>query len=451
MSLPKYERYTSVELRGLKEKPEHWDASRLRFTVKLNPSKQELKDFEAEETASFLPMEAIGEGGSLRLEQEKEIGECLSGYTYFRDGDVCLAKITPCFENGKGAVLRGLKNGLGFGTTELIVARPLHGKVIAEFVDYLFRSQVFRDLGESEMYGAGGQKRVPDSFVRDFVALLPPIREQVLLANFLDRETAKIDALIAEQQRLIELLQEKRQAVISHAVTKGLNPNAAMKDSGVEWLGEVPEHWEMVRLKTTSSFTTSGPRGWSERISEDGALFVQSGDLTDSLEINFEGCKRVHVEADAEALRTRLALGDVVVCITGAKTGNVAVIESLAEDAYVNQHLCLIRPNNRVHPSFMGLLLKSGCGQTHFALAQYGLKQGLSLENVREAPVPCPPYEEQSQIVAYSSEMRSRFWALEAESRGLVEVLKERRSALISAAVTGQIDIRRLVPEAEEQ
>ena len=99
------------------------------------------------------------------------------------------------------------------------------------------------------MYGAGGQKRVPDAFVRDFATAFPPVSEQALINAFLDRETAKIDALVAEQRRLIELLKEKRQAVISHAVTKGLNPHAPMKPSGIEWLGDVPEHWEIAPSK----------------------------------------------------------------------------------------------------------------------------------------------------------------------------------------------------------
>jgi type I restriction enzyme S subunit len=249
MSFPRYPAYKDSGVEWLGEVPEHWEELRLRFAAMLNPSKQESRLIGEKETVSFLPMEAIGEDGSLSLEQEKEVGEFLNGYTYFKEGDVCIAKITPCFENGKGAILRDLKGGIGFGTTELIVARPRTEIMTAQFLDYLFRSSTFRSLGEAAMYGAGGQKRVPDSFVRDFASFLPPIAEQSAIATFLDRETAKIDALIAEQQRLIELLQEKRQAVISHTVTKGLNPDAPMKDSGVEWLGEVPEHWGVTRLK----------------------------------------------------------------------------------------------------------------------------------------------------------------------------------------------------------
>lgn len=273
-------------------------------------------------------------------------------------------------------------------------------------------------------------------------APFPSEAEQTAIAAFLDRETAKIDALIAEQEKLIALLAEKRQATISHAVTKGLNPNAPMKDSGVAWLGEVPGHWDVVRVKALSQFTTSGPRGWSERIAEDGSLFIQSSDLNDSLGLEFETAKRVIVEDDAEAARTLLVNGDVLVCITGAKTGNVAFCASLEEPAYVNQHLCLIRPKNELRGRFLALALKSTVGQTQFEHSQYGLKQGLSLENVRETMVANPPDDEQDSILMFVDAELRKFRSLAMGAEAGVRLLRERRSALIAAAVTGQIDVR---------
>ena len=422
--------------------PEHWEVSRLRFICEVNPRKSETSTLEADTIVSFLPMDAIGEDGSLNLEQEKTLGDVLTGYTYFREGDVTLAKITPCFENGKGAIMSGLTNGIGFGTTELIVARPQAQKTTARLLQYLFRSRVFRSLGEAHMYGAGGQKRVSDEFIREYRAGIPPLAEQTAIADFLDQETAKIDELITEQERLIELLKEKRQAVISHAVTKGLNPDAPMKDSGIEWIGLVPEHWEVFRLKAVTSFTTSGPRGWSERVGVEGQLFIQSGDLNDSMQVLFSICKRVLVEDDAEASRTRLLAGDVVVCITGAKTGNVAVCTFVPEPSFVNQHLCLIRPNQKVMSMFLGIQMKSDLGQTHFELSQYGLKQGLSLEDVRETPVLLPPIQEQQDIISHLERSLAALDTLTAEAQKAISLLQERRSALISAAVTGQIDVR---------
>ena len=273
----------------------------------------------------------------------------------------------------------------------------------------------------------------------------PPLTEQTQIAAFLDRETAKIDELVAEQRRLMALLKEKRQAVISHAVTRGLNPDAPIKPSGIEWVGDVPEHWDVRRVKSVSTFTTSGPRGWSERVGDKGSIFVQSGDLNQNLGVDFSNSKRVNVTVDAEAARTQLCDGDVVVCITGAKTGNVAVCVSVPEVAYINQHLCLIRPNSDMLPVFLGVLLKCNLGQTYFDFSQYGLKQGLSLEDVREAPVLAPPFTEQTAIGRYVETESAKFDTLTTEAQRAIDLLQERRTALISAAVTGQIDVRGMV------
>ena len=164
MSFPKYPKYKASGTDWLGEVPEHWSVRRLRFVAELNPSKSEISQLDRETVVSFLPMESVGDDGTLSLDKEKTIGEVESGYTYFRDGDVTVAKITPCFENGKGALMYGLTNGIGFGTTELIVVRPRPDEVLGTYLHFLFISTEFRGLGESHMYGAGGQKRVPDAF-----------------------------------------------------------------------------------------------------------------------------------------------------------------------------------------------------------------------------------------------------------------------------------------------
>lgn len=206
-------------LEWLGEVPDHWSVERIRRFVKLNPSKSELGILDKTTEVSFLPMEAIGEEGTLSLEKTKPLSEVETGYTYFREGDVTVAKITPCFENGKGAVMKGLHNGFGFGTTELIVARPTEGKVIANFLYRLFSSSHFRKNAEGSMYGAGGQKRVPDDFIREFQTGLPPINEQIEIAEFLDYETVMFESLIKEATSVITLLNERRSALITAAVT----------------------------------------------------------------------------------------------------------------------------------------------------------------------------------------------------------------------------------------
>ncbi|MGF6540300.1 hypothetical protein [Paraburkholderia youngii] len=251
MSLGTYSHYQDSGADWLGKIPAHWTMKRLRFAVELNPSKSEISDLNRDSEVSFLPMEAIGDDGSLNVERTRPIREVETGYTYFREGDVTVAKITPCFENGKGALMRGLQGGIGFGTTELIVARPKHEHTSGDYLNWIFRSPGFRREGEASMYGAGGQKRVPDDFVRNFLWAFPPLPEQSAIAAFLNRETTKIDVLVAEQEKLLTLLAEKRQATISHAVTRGLDHEVPMKDSGVAWLGKVPAHWVRTPIKHT--------------------------------------------------------------------------------------------------------------------------------------------------------------------------------------------------------
>ena len=303
-------------------------------------------------------------------------------------------------------------------------------------------------------YGMGGGLRQSMKFddFRRLPFLIPTQEEQRTIAAFLDYETARIDQLIAKQQQLIELLKEKRQAVISHAVTKGLNPNAPMKDSGVEWLGQVPEHWEAVRVKQVSTFITSGPRGWSDFIVDDGdEIFLQSGDLNNQLGIDLDKAKKVFPPKNAEGVRTKLNNGDVLVCITGANTGRVAVANKIQNGVYINQHLSLIRPKNtKVESYYLGLCLSSSVGRSFFDVVQYGLKEGLSLGNISEAPLALPPKNEQSLIISYIENINHRFSLLSNSACNQVELLKERRTALISAAVTGKIDLRGWQPPKRE-
>ena len=199
--------------------PEHWRVKRLRFCAKINPSRAELGDLAGDTPVSFFPMESIAEAVAPLSANERRLEEVETGYSFFRENDVAIARITPCFENGKRALFRKLTNGIGFGTTELIVLRACADESAPEFLYWLCATSQFMRLAEGSMYGTGGQKRVSEAFVRNYRAAIPSISEQLDIASFLDQETAKIDALIEQQQRLITLLQERRSALVSAAVT----------------------------------------------------------------------------------------------------------------------------------------------------------------------------------------------------------------------------------------
>jgi type I restriction enzyme S subunit len=213
----------------LGEIPAHWEVRRLRFSAELNPSITEVAGAGGNLQISFLPMEKIGEDGSLVLDDIRQEHAVSQGYTYFRNGDVLVAKITPCFENGKGALANDLENGIGFGSTELHVIRPKEG-IIDKFLWYLTVSQPFRDRGQIEMKGTAGQKRIPKDYIRNFKAPIPPLHQQRAIADFLDRETTKIDALMEKVREAIERFKEYRTALISAAVT-----------GKIDVLGEIPK------------------------------------------------------------------------------------------------------------------------------------------------------------------------------------------------------------------
>lgn len=399
--------------------PAGWQQSRLRFVAAINPSKTEISHLDPSTEVSFVPMEAVGEDASLDASRLKPVSEVSSGYTYFRDGDILIAKITPCFENGKATLARGLTGGFGFGSTEFHVVRP-SPRLDARFAFYVIRSNAFREYGAASMYGAGGQKRVPTDFIADYPVALPTLSDQRAIADFLDRETNKIDALIAKQDELIARIKEKQRSEVSLAVSSG-NP---------------------IRVKNAAIFITSGPRGWSDFIADDGEYFVQSGDLNHDLGLILDTAKRVRPPAGAEKTRATLSNDDAVVCITGANTGRVAHVKTLPDRAYINQHLSIIRPNpKKAIGRYIAYSLYSARGRSYFDECQYGLKEGLNLSDVANAPLMLPDLDEQRRVVSLLDEQQERFEALKSKVIETINLLREHRSALITAAVTGQVDV----------
>ena len=273
---------------------------------------------------------------------------------------------------------------------------------------------------------------------------MPQPAEQRAIAAFLDRETARIDGLVGRKERLIELLQEKRTALITRAVTRGLDPNVPMKDPGVEWLGKIPAHWEVKRIKNLSTFVTSGSRGWAEYYSDEGPIFLRIGNVeSGSIDLNIVEVQHVDPPRGSEGERTRVKPGDVLLSIT-ALIGAVAVVSEDLPEAFVNQHVALIRlSNSDVDSRWIAYCMFSPVGQAQFAADLYGgTKDGLGLSDVRSLVVLTPPIHEQKCIVAYLDSQTAKLMKLVQAVRTAINHLKEFRTALISAAVTGRIDVR---------
>jgi type I restriction enzyme S subunit len=277
----------------------------------------------------------------------------------------------------------------------------------------------------------------------------PPSAEQQTIAAFLDRETAKIDALIAEQQRLIELLKEKRQSVISHAVTKGLNPNAPMKDSGIEWLGEVPEHWDVTRLGFLCKKIGSGKTllGGSETYTDSGVVFIRSQNVYDE-GLRLDDVVYISEQTDSEMYWSRVISGDILLNITGASLGRTCLVPDNFEPANVNQHVCIIRFLEARLGSYIAMVLKSSCLKAQIDAAQTGAaREGLNFWVISKLTFALPPISEQQTIAAFLERETAKLDTLTTEAKTAITLLQERRTALISAAVTGKIDVRSLVTD----
>lgn len=444
----RYPAYRDSGVDWLGEIPAHWDVKRLKLLVRINPSKSEAAQLPQDTEVSFVPMENIGEDGELGLEQSRTIAEVMQGYTYFRDGDVILAKITPCFENGKGAIVDGLNNGIGFGTTELYVLRGL-GSVVARFLYYLTKSDDFRVPGIATMQGAAGQKRLREDYVANYSMGVPPLSEQRAIAAFLDRKTGEIDALIAKKRELIARLQEQRSAIISHAVTRGLNPDAPMKDSGIEWLGEIPAHWEVVRFRRSITSMCDGPFGSdmkSSHYSDSGVRLIRLQNIGIGY---FDDSDQAFVpEEHFLSLPGHDAKpGDLLVAGLGDPShpaGRACVLPSSIPVAMVKADCFRVRlDQNMLTTSFAMHYLCSSIIRIGIALETRGATRSrINLTGLANLMTILPPLEEQRSIVEFVESKLAQTDALIAKAEETISRLQEYRAALISAAVTGRIDVR---------
>jgi len=441
-----YPAYKDSGVEWIGEVPELWEVKRLRHVATLNPTPdwRELERQQAE--YPFLPMEAIGEVGELDTSRRKSLDESRSGYTYFANGDVAYAKVTPCFENGKGTVIKGLEGGHGFGTTELTVLRP-HA-IDRDFLYALTYAESFRRPGASEMLGSGGLKRVPDEFARNYRAAIPPPAEQSAIVAALDRETARIDALIARKTRFIELLKEKRHALIIRAVTKGLDPKVKMKDSGVEWIGQVPQHWEIKRLK------------WMLSRRKEKNDPVQTRDIL-SLTIaqglvplaEKEGVGGNLPKDDLSAYDIARP-GDLVINSMNVIVGAVGLSRYFGAISPV--YYAMFPTLGATSIDYYHHLFRSSVFQESLSVLGDGIlvkksessgklntiRLKISFETLGDQFIPVPPSNEQAAIASTLDREASRIDLLAKTTERSIALLKERRSALITAAVTGQIDLR---------
>ena len=344
---------------------------------------------------------------------------------------------------GKVAIVENLK-GHATLNSGVFVSRPLNNDYITPYLYWLLNSNVFNLYIDYTKTGSTVQHLYQATFV-EFSFPVPSIPEQQAIADYLDRKTAQIDTLIAKKQRQIELLQEQRTAIINQAVTKGLDPSVSMKDSGIVWLGELPSHWEISKLKRVAD-VIDGDRSTeypNERdFVETGIPFLSSKNIIDN-ELDYSHLNHISKEKFDRLGNGKLVKGDIVVTVRGT-IGNVGHFDGKNyETAFINAQMMLLRPKIGIESSFLYYLARSNFWFSQLDYFSYGAaQQQLSNVILRNITIPLPSLSEQSSIVNFLELKTAQIDKQIQRIRQSIFFLGEYRTSLISEAVTGKIDIR---------
>ena len=431
-----YPAYKPSGVEWLGEIPAHWEARRLKYSAPIHVGKLDRKPQEA----TYVGLEHIESWtGRLLLNSQPEGVDSVVGS--FGAGDVLFGKLRPYLAKSARPDFDGV------ATSELIALRPL-SDCTQSYVMYCLLNEAYIRWIDVFTYGARMPRVSPDQVAISSMPL-PSLAEQRAIAAYLDRETAKIDALVAKKERLIKLLQEKRTALISRAVTKGLDPNVPMKDSGVEWLGEIPAHWEVKRLKHALSSRKgalkTGPFGSQLKSTEMLAGEIKVYNQRSVINRDFTiGQNYISLEKFSELRVFEVFPNDLLVTTRGT-IGMCAVVPLDSERGIL--HPCLMRmqfDSSIIHNHFAEYVIQD----SGYVMDQLDLKSNATTidviysESLSKVWLAVPPVADQRAITAFLGCETAKIDILIGKVREAIERVNELRTALIAAAVTGRIDVR---------
>ncbi|EEX66295.1 restriction endonuclease subunit S [Vibrio metoecus] len=447
-----YPEYKDSEIDWLETIPAHWLTSKLRYTFSfgkgLTITKENLRD-------TGIPCVSYGEVHSkygFEIDPARHPLKCVgddylktSPYALLKKGDIVFADTSEDID-GSGNFTQLVSNEQVFAGYHTIIARPYNHEC-SRFYAYLLDS---KELRTQIRHAVKGVKvfSITQAILRGVNIWLPPLKERNQIANFLDHETAKIDTLIEKQQQLIKLLKEKRQAVVSHAVTKGLNPQAPMKDSGVEWLGEVPEHWSISPLKHHVN-TVNGFGFSSNNFQDEGVPFIRAGNIKNKTIVKPD----IHLPQAVVDKYQRVILndGELVISMVGSDpkikasaVGQVGLVPPSLAGSVPNQNVVILREQSSLLKKFLFYVVCGTPYRHHLDVFSHKLANQsiISSSLIICAQFTFPELDEQKEIVDFlDTQLRKYDWLMEKATRS-IEFMNERKTALISATVTGKIDVR---------
>ena len=442
-ALKPYSEYRPSGLGWLGEVPTHWDIRRFKFILRERDSRSVSGQEQLLSVSQYTGVSKRSKmsGGNVPVTR----AETLVGYKQVSKNDLVVNIMLAW--NGS----MGVSAFKGIVSPSYCVYR-FSKDALPQFYHYLLRSPMYRGYIRAVSTGVVDSRlRLYTEDLYGLFGIIPSLSEQVAIVRYLDHVDSCVRRYISAKERMIELLAEQKQAIINQAVTRGLDPNIRLKPSGVEWLGDVPAHWERCRLRNVVSQVTTGSRGWSSYASDTGPLFIRVANLNrGSLQLRFDDVVRLNLPNTSEIARTRIRAGDLLVSVT-AYIGSVGIAPEGFEEAYVSQHVARCQPRPGLSSQWLGYVLLSTVGQTHGQISLYGgTKDGLSLADVKNYQILLPPRAEQTAIFKYLDKATADIDATIGRARRQIELMQDYRTRLIADVVTGKLDVRGAVADEVE-
>ena len=422
------------------EIPRGWDVERLKYHAQFNPQTV-LPDYSDEDQVTFIPMDSLKSG--FHLHTVSSFGKVKKGYVSFSENDILMAKVTPCLENGNLAIATNLINGVGFGSTEINVIRCYDIKT--QYLFYLLQCPSYIEKATFSMFGVAGLKRLEPEFIPNSYFPMPPQEDQMRITDYLNAKCAEIDALIAAKERTNALLKERRQSIIYEAVTKGLDPTAPMKDSGVEWIGKIPEGWSVGKtIYALSMPITDGPHETPELLN-DGIPFVSAEAVSSGNgRIDFDHIRgfisKEYYEECSKKYKPQI--NDIYMIKSGATTGKVALVDTDRIFTIWSPLAVFRADDERCNYRYLFYFLQSDAYQKQVETKwTYGTQQNIGMRSLEKLLMCFPPVDEQVAIADHLDKSCDHIGELIRINDAAIQQLKEYRQSLIYEAVTGKIEV----------
>lgn len=420
-----------------------WKKTRIKRVCRFAPSFSNGKPG-PEDECTVVAMEAVSEHGVVSVGVQEPYGDIIAGLNLFENGDVLFAKITPCMENGKGAFVEHLPTPYAFGSTEFHVMRPDH-KIDGRFLYYVTFNPTFRAWAEKNMHGAAGQQRVSARFLKYTRLPLPPYEEQKRIAVYLDASCAAIDRAMEAKHKQLKTIDTLRKTIIQKAVTQGIDPNVEMIDSGVDYLGSVPLHWRVIKLKRLLSEPLS--YGLNESGTDEttnNPRYIRITDFGKDGRLKDETFRSLPPEIAANAL---LKEGDILLARSGATVGKSFLFTNYAGEAcYAGYLVKASAAKHLILPYFLYLYTRSITYESwkNLIFTQATI-QNISATKYASLEIPVPDTSEQQYILCFLDDELKKLESIESVIENQITTLTNYRKSLIHECVTG----KRRITEAD--